>query len=383
MAEWIDRQAALDILGVRPQTLYAYVSRRRIGMRPDPADPRRSLYRADDVAALTVRRARGRRPAAIAASAIAWGEPSIPTAISTVHHGRLVYRGTDIAELVEAAALEDVARLLWQQEQRPSFAHLLSRGAGTTSNDVFVSVARLVGESRPSIGRSAARLHADAAEAIARIAVALGADPGQTAVHDRWARHWNLGADGADLVRCALILFAEHELNASTFAVRVAASTGASIAASLLAGLAALTGPRHGGAGEAAIAFMEDAERSGTETAIARWLERDRPLPGFGHPLYPEGDPRAKALLARLKLDARARELAQAVAESTGALPNIDFALAVMTRQLPVPRDTPFRLFAIGRSVGWSAHAIEQIASGQLIRPRAVYEGVMASASPP
>src|SRR6185436_207723 len=99
MSEWIDRTQALAALGIRAQTLYAYVSRGRIGMRPDPADPRRSLYRADDIAALTSRRARGRRPAAIAASAIAWGEPAIATGIATVHHGQLVYRGHDAVVL--------------------------------------------------------------------------------------------------------------------------------------------------------------------------------------------------------------------------------------------------------------------------------------------
>src|SRR5258708_6051556 len=105
MNGWIDRAAALETLGVKPQTLYAYVSRGRIGMRPDPADPRRSLYRADDIAALTSRRARSRRPAAIAASAISWGEPMIETAISTVHHGRLIYRGQDAVTLAEHATL--------------------------------------------------------------------------------------------------------------------------------------------------------------------------------------------------------------------------------------------------------------------------------------
>jgi len=95
MSEWLSREEALERLKVRPQTLYAYVSRGRIGMRPDETDPRRSQYRADDIAALATRRARGRSPSAIAESAIAWGEPSIATAISTVLHGRLIYRGTN------------------------------------------------------------------------------------------------------------------------------------------------------------------------------------------------------------------------------------------------------------------------------------------------
>src|SRR5919198_1634377 len=109
MTEWLDRTAALATLGVRRETLYAYVSRGRIGARPDPEDPRRSLYRAADIAALVGRRARGRRHSAIAASAIAWGEPSITTSISTIHNGRLVYRGRDAIAPAEGATLEDVA----------------------------------------------------------------------------------------------------------------------------------------------------------------------------------------------------------------------------------------------------------------------------------
>src|SRR5262245_3913408 len=99
MPEWVDRPAALATLGVRRETLYAYVSRGRIAARPHPDDPRRSLYRAADIAALVGRRDRGRRHSAIAASAIAWGEPSISTSISTIHDGRLIYRGHDAVAL--------------------------------------------------------------------------------------------------------------------------------------------------------------------------------------------------------------------------------------------------------------------------------------------
>lgn len=109
----MSREEALEQLKVRAQTLYAYVSRGRIGMRPDRADPRRSQYRADDIAALATRRARGRSPSVIAESAIAWGEPSIATAISTVLHGSLVYRGRDAVALSSHATLEETAAILW------------------------------------------------------------------------------------------------------------------------------------------------------------------------------------------------------------------------------------------------------------------------------
>src|SRR5882724_7458879 len=131
MPEWMDRTMALAALRVRKETLYAYVSRGRIGARSDPADPRRSLYRAEDIAALVGRRARGRRASAIAASAIAWGEPSITTSISTIHHGRLIYRGHDAVSLSASGTLEDIARLLWEQGDEVAFRSGRARaGAG-------------------------------------------------------------------------------------------------------------------------------------------------------------------------------------------------------------------------------------------------------------
>src|SRR5215468_4575044 len=118
---WLTRDQALKALRVRAQTLYAYVSRGRIGMRPDPEDPRRSLYEADDIAALTRRRARGKRPEAIAASTIAWGEPIITTTISTISRGGLFYRGRDVTEVARKATLEEAAQLLWDTSSALQF----------------------------------------------------------------------------------------------------------------------------------------------------------------------------------------------------------------------------------------------------------------------
>ncbi|RWM20943.1 citrate/2-methylcitrate synthase [Mesorhizobium sp.] len=380
MSEWLTREEALARLNVRPQTLYAYVSRGRIGMRPDGADPRRSQYRADDIAALATRRARGRSPQAIAESAIAWGEPAITTAISTVLHGRLVYRGKDAATLAATATLEETAGLLWASRSKVSFASLTPsavRQSGTPT--AFARLSAPAAEGWPSLGRRPAMLQQDGAAAISVLATSLGAMPGSEPVHERLAHGWSVDAAGADLICRALVLLADHELNASTFAARVAASTGAPIAACLLAGLATLTGPRHGGAGAAALNLVEDAERLGADEAVARWLAHDRPLPGFGHQLYPEGDPRAEALLPDLDIDDGLLHLRDAVLAATGMHPNVDFALAALTRSLNLPADAPFRLFALGRSVGWTAHAIEQVTSNRPIRPRARYDGPAGS----
>ena len=112
-ADWIAAEEAQARLKVRPQTLYAYVSRGLIEARGDGEDSRRSLYRAEDVARLEHRKARGRRPAAIAEDAIAYGEPVLASAITTIERGGLWYRGQDAARLAQSAKLEDVARLLW------------------------------------------------------------------------------------------------------------------------------------------------------------------------------------------------------------------------------------------------------------------------------
>jgi citrate synthase len=359
MSEWLSREEALERLRVRPQTLYAYVSRGRIGMRPDRADPRRSEYRADDIAALATRRARGRSPSAIAESAIAWGEPSIVTAISTVWHGQLIYRGRDAVALSDHATLEETAAVLWALPEPVRFEAPPDALGQVGRAPAFAQPALIAGQARPSLGRSAASLCADAARAIGVLAGALGASPGPEPVHRRLARGWSVDDRGAEAIRRALVLLADHELNASTFAARVAASTGASPAAAVMQ-------------------LAEDAARHGADATIRRWLGHDRPLPGFGHPLYPEGDPRATALLTAIdNTDETLRALETAAIAATGAPANIDFALAVLTRSLGLPRDAPFHLFALGRSVGWAAHMVEQIVSGSIIRPRGRYEGLL------
>jgi citrate synthase len=123
--------------------------------------------------------------------------------------------------------------------------------------------------------------------------------------------------------------------------------------------------------------LVQQAERDGVGPALGRWLASGHSLPAFGHMLYPQGDARAVALLDRLTLDPVMAELCEAVATASDQLPNIDFALCALTRTLGLPADAPFHLFALGRSIGWIAHAIEQATTGSLIRPRGRYEGAM------
>jgi citrate synthase len=375
MKGWMDRDAALARLGVKAQTLYAYVSRGRVRMQPDPADSRRSLYSTDDVAEVAVRKARGRKPAAIAASSMDWGEPAISTNLSTVYRGKLVYRGQDAMELAQTSTLEETAALLWSVEQIPDFPG----DAVEVACNAFSCLAIQAANCQPILGRSSHHLAHDAAKIIGTLATVCGAAVGDGPIHERLAIGWNCNGRAADWIRQALVAMADHDLNASTFSARVAASTGASLAACLLSGLCTLSGPRHGGAGKALRQLAADAGQYGAETAVQQWLVRDWMLPGFGHNLYPEGDPRAALLLSGIEPFTRFQVLADTVFDLAGLRPNCDYALLVVTDALGLPEDAPFKVFLIGRAVGWCAHVMEQAREGSMIRPRGRYQGDLAT----
>lgn len=377
--DWIAAEQACQRLGVRPQTLYAYVSRGRVQVRPDQVDPRRSLYRAADIAALAQRKARSRKVSDVATGAIAWGEPVLASEITTVAGGRLFYRGRDAIRLAETETLESTARLLRgghgvalkrsERPEPPKHPDMRTRA--------YLALALRAGTDPPALGRHPMALAVEAATLLDVLTDAVAGGAWSGAIHSRLAFAWGLNPGGAeaDLIRRILVLVADHELNASAFAARVAASTGASLSAAALAGLATLSGPRHGGAVAAVRTFMAEAAQQGPREAIAHRLVEDRGLPGFGHPLYPDDDPRALALLDRFTLTPELSALRRAVNDATGLGPNIDFALAAVSETLALPADAPFALFAVARCAGWIAHAVEQGQSGGLIRPRARYTG--------
>ncbi len=389
MNDWLSAEEAMEKLGVRQQTLYAYVSRGRVQAQADPHDPRRSRYRASDVATLTARKSRGRKVAEVAQSAIAWGEPVLASSITTVANGRLYYRGRDAVTLSQTETFEAVARLL-----RGGHGAALKRAdrpeappGATMRARAFAALAIRAGVDPPARGRAPLSLAVEAATLLDVLtdAVAGGKPdsseiPGNWAIHQRLAQAWGCGPQAADTLRRALILLADHELNASTFAARVAASTGASLAASALAGLSALSGPLHGGMASRVRSLVEESMRRGARLAITERLAQGQGqatagIPGFGHPLYPEGDVRAAALLTRFEVPAHFVELRQVAEAESGDAANVDFALTAMAEALALPEDAPFILFAVARCAGWIAHAIEQGATGALIRPRARYEG--------
>jgi citrate synthase len=199
------------------------------------------------------------------------------------------------------------------------------------------------------------------------------------------ARVWGVSSRGADLLRSALVLCADHELNVSSFTARSVASAGSNPYAVVIAGLAALEGTRHGGASARVESMLASMRRArDLRSVITARLRRGERIDGFGHPLYPSGDPRAAMLIEGLRdLYGKSAELAfvlnfaEAATSAVREAPNIDFALAALGSVLGLPSGSPLVLFAIGRAIGWIGHAIEQYATGQLIRPRAKYNGVV------
>ena len=382
---WLTATEALRMLGVRPQTLYANVSRNKIRAKPDPKDSRRSLYHDADVRKMARQHGGRRKAATVAAAAIEWGDPILSSSVSTVVEGRLYYRGRDAAALAETKTLEEVALLLWGAE---SASELEFEGAtqvpasrsASPLQRAFFALGSRAGVDLSSYGRALPVLQAEAASVLGTLASSLlDSTPAprwrhDVPLHEKVASIWRRPR-AADIIRRVLILVADHELNASTFSARVAVSTGAPLSAGVLSGLATLSGPLHGRAFLGVLALVAATKRLGARVAVRDWLAQGRPMAGFGHPLYPLGDPRAVALLQQFALPARYAELREVVEEAIGEQPNIDFALAALTSVYALPQEAPLILFALGRCAGWLAHALEQVTTGRPIRPRAHYVG--------
>jgi len=346
-------------LGISRASLYAYVSRGLIRSFSSPHDPRQRLYSVDDVEALVARKVRFRRPAAAAATALDWGLPVLETSITQIKEGRLFYRGRDAVSWARTATLEDTARLLIGGLDGEAFGcpSRLPRPLPAPADGMhgFVGNAmRLLSEPAPKETRAAE------VASILRLmaAAASGADPGAAPLHRHLAEAWE-APRASEAIRRALVLSADHELSSSAFAVRVTASTGASLRNAVIAGLAALSGPHHGGMTDRVRAFLEDPGRNAA--------------PDFRHRLYPDGDPRTPAILEDVPLLACDATALRAIAAATGGRPSVDTALVMLERAYGLPRGAAFTLFAVGRSAGWLAHAVEQRGQAVLIRPRARY----------
>jgi citrate synthase len=378
----IDSTEAARLLGVTRQTLYSYVSRGLLRARLAPAG-KGKLYARGDVERLAARAAQGRKPRAAARRTLDFGLPVLESALTLIADGELWYRAQRATVLAEHSTLEEVAGLLWACGDAMPFA-----SAVPTINTALVSDARPLERAMVALPAMAIQLphlahDASAADRYARCAVLvrcmvaalLGTPVSAAPLHEQCAAAWGVDAAGAASLRAALVLCADHELNASSFAARVVASTGAQLHAAVLGGLAALSGPRHGAASEAVETLWDQIEDGTVDALIAEILEARSSVPGFGHRLYPQGDARATCILASLQQQPELIALRLAVHARCGELPNLDLALVAMRRALGLPRGSASIIFALGRSVGWLAHALEQQAQGDLIRPRANYVG--------
>ncbi|MAQ18143.1 MAG: citrate synthase [Sandaracinus sp.] len=388
---WVDAERACALLGVKRRTLYSYVSQGKIRSAPG-AEPSAKRYAVDDLMHLRDRaRARsGHGP--VAAAALDWGEPVLSTAICAIDEGGPRYRGSSALELAGAdVAFEAVVGLLvegelgarvWEPGGLPALAwpregemlpRFLARWAvwragQTRRRSLLLPPQEVIGPAVALFADDPAAVPATGPVA-ERLAVALGL-PGTAGVHRALNR--------------ALVLCAEHELNASTFAARVAASTAAEPFAVLLAALSTHSGARHGGAARGVDAFLAATTVERAELSIRAWARRGEmsSLPGFGHRLYAAGDPRGAALLQEAERLAPAAEpvrRAFAVSAAAQALgyepPNLDFGLWALAQASGGDGVTAQAVFTLARMAGWLAHAREQAQDPRLLRPRARYVG--------
>ncbi len=396
--DWMTTAQAANALNVTRSTLYAYVSRGLIRSEPMPGTQQRR-YRRREVERLAVERERARKPALVARASLDWGKPVLNSELTLIEGGRLHYRGRDAIELSRHASLEEVAALFLACDTndfdtgapiRIDAAALRALARLDPVPGCTAGFAWLHGLDAAATRRDPPSSVAQTSGRLLRLMTAVVARRGPTRepAHRQLARAWRLDARGADLVRQALVLCADHELNASSFAARCVASTGADLGACVTAGLAALSGTRHCGVTTAIESMWERSLVALRGTALTRLVDAclgdsgadmtgvpGQGVPGFGHPLYPDGDPRAQALLAQLPRLHRNERLVATVFDRTGLRPSVDYALVAMRRSLGLPEGHAYLTFALGRTVGWLAHAVEQGRSDQLIRPRAAYVG--------
>ncbi|MET9320479.1 citrate/2-methylcitrate synthase [Streptomyces sp. NPDC003038] len=380
-----------------PATVYAYVSRGQLTSRRHPVG-RGSSFDAREVEALA---RRSRREAAAPV-----GELSVRTSLTLIESDRYFFRGVDAVELASRYPYEEVAEWLW--------TGTLPRGARFTAPPESLAAARRAVAALPDHSGPIDRLRvATAAPAVADplrfdlspeavlgsarclIPTLVGALP--TAGQDHrgtgptawqlWCRLTAREPDPAalDALDLALALLIDHDLAASTLAVRVAASARAHPYAAVSAGLGALEGPLHGAAGRLAHRMLAEAlERGGAAPVVADHLRAGRRVPGLGHRLYPGEDPRARALFARLEtlpkagpaLAAARDVVATTAARRPGLHANVDLALAVLTVSCGMGPEAGETVFAVARTAGWMAHALEKYQERPLrMRPSGHYQG--------
>lgn len=375
---WIGRHEALTRLGVKAQTLYAYVSRGRIASRPDPSDSRRSLFAASDIARLTGEAAEDDgAPRPRSAPGAVRGEADLESTLSAIIDGRLFYQGLDAVQLAETATLEDVARRLWGARASNPFAQVRPRvgvtPGGSARARLFAALARRAEEDADTRDRSPEALKLECARVLDEAVDAVAGPGPRLFLHQRLARSWKAPERDGHLVRRALVLSADAGMDPAVLAVRAAAAGGASPAAAALSGLAVLAASGVMGEMARATSWIIAVRRHAADAA--RRAHEAGVLAGFGDPDWPAGDPRAAALLAAVDLPPDIARAVREGQEASGRPPAFALALAVTARRLELPREGAADLLMLGRLAGLLGHAQDQMTSGSPIRARLRYVG--------
>jgi len=395
MSEYLSAAEAAAELGVNLATLYAYVSRGLIRSEAE-GKSRRRRYLAEDIWLLKQRKQHRRDPEKAAEEALHWGMPVLKSRLSVIHDGHLYYAGRDVVTLATTCTIEQVASLLWSGDLQTPFpdellvppewatmTRVAARLPPLEALQLFLPVAEAHDPGAFDL-RAAAVQRTGARILRLLAAAAVGARPTREPVALVLQRSWAPGRPAvAELLQAALVLYADNGLNPSSFTARCVASAGSTPYALVAAGLAALRGAKHGGACERAQGLLDEVrEPRGAQRVVLARLRRGEPVPGFGHPLYPEGDPRG-AVLLKLVAEHRPKSrdvalslaLTEAVRELMNEHPTVDFGVVTLCRALGLPPGAALALLGVGRVVGWIAHGLEQYQEGRLIRPRARYAG--------
>jgi citrate synthase len=372
---WITTTEAAQRLGVKRATLYAYVSRGLLRSERRPGQ-QESLFDRTQIDAM----ASAARPPGGPQPVLRFR--SIATAVSRQAEGELFYRGRSLGDVVALRSFEEAAAVVLgttRPHASPPLTPTVDVDLGRLPLERRVPVAvQLLAAADPFASDPDPERVRQAALPTLRAAVTLaaGTPPGRPASGLTALTLAALGGDPtarADVavLRVLLVALLDHGLTASTVAARVAASTRAGLHDCLSAAYAAMAGPLHGAAPVAAHALLaEDVDPS---VLLARSLRERGSVVGFGHFLYPEGDPRADVVLEALwrrrgtaRLRRRVSALAALVAQRTGARPNIDLASAAVLHALGVPAESGQVVFQVARSVGVAAHVLEEYAEEPL-----------------
>lgn len=398
MSRTMSANEVAEGLGVSLSTVYSYVSRGLLRSEP-VSGTRERRYLSEDVVRLK-KRGRRRDTAPGVPLPSGSGTLSVDTAVTLIGEEGIWYRGRDALVLAKSASVGEVASLLWTGDTknvadlfacRPPVPEAWERVGATVRDlsrvDAFQVALPVAADADPS----AYHLRPDAvARTGARIlqlltAVAAGAEElAVSGIAETLQGSWAARNERAtDLLRMALILSADQGIDINSFTARSIASAGSSPYAVVSGSLASLQGIRHAGVMSRVAALFAEVDRPAeARNAVQIRLQRGESIPGFGHPLFPGGDPRARVILEQLPIAAkgsrelkRIDEIVLAADSVLGEKPTIDFALVALSHALELPEDAPLTLQALGRSIGWIAHAIEQYSRSERIRPSARYIG--------